>query len=297
VHDAPLGVVTPTPTGRPDRGGRVALVTGGNAGIGLETTRGLVERGFRVVVAARDEARMARAAEDVARSTGRDAVETMRLDLSVMADVRRFADACLARHDKLDALVLNAGVHTARRERTPEGFERTFATNHLGHFLLARLLHGALARAAPSRVVVVASEAHRFGRMHWGDLMLERRWSGLAAYTQSKLANVLFARDLARRWADADVRVNAVHPGSVRSGWARGRESGVFRFGVALASPFLLSPRTGARAALRLATDPALADATGRYFDRRGERTPSREARDDDAAQRLWDESARLLKL
>jgi NAD(P)-dependent dehydrogenase (short-subunit alcohol dehydrogenase family) len=261
---------------------KTAIVTGASRGVGLETARGLLAAGHYVVLAVRDAARGEAAVKEIGGG------EVMRLDVADLESVRAFGDAFLGRHGRLDVLVNNAGIHTAQRGLTPQGIERTFATNHLGHFLLACLLIERLKASAPARIVNVASEAHRGGRLDLDDLMGERRWSGIRAYTQSKLANIMFTYALARRLAATGVTVNAVHPGSVRTGWARGSESGLFRHVVALASPFLLSPARGARMPLRVATDPALAEVSGRYFVRGRERASSATSRDVAAQERLW---------
>lgn len=284
--------------------GRVCLVTGANSGVGLETARGLARAGATVVLAVRDLAKGEAAAADVLRTAPNARIEVMRLDLTDLDSVRAFAREFLARRDRLHVLVNNAGIHTEERSLTPQGFESTFATNHLGHFLLTRLLLDALKRAAPSRIVNVASEAHRGGRMHWDDLMLGRSGGpeggvifGWKAYAQSKLANILFTKALARRLEGTGVTANAVHPGSVRTGWARGGDSGLLRHVVALASPFLISPEKGARTSLHAATAPELASVSGRYFVREREAKPTRRARDVEAQERLWRESERLAGL
>lgn len=269
---------------------RVAIVTGASGGIGFEIARGLLDREYEVVLAVRDVAK----GEATARALGGG--EPMQLDLADLASVRAFATAYLARREHLDLLVNNAGIHTARRALTPQGHELTFATNHLGHFLLTRLLLDALTHAAPSRIVNVASEAHRAaGGIDLEDLAREARWSGMRAYAGSKLANVLFTYALARRLEGTGVTANAVHPGSVRSGWARGPESGLLRLGVWLATPFLLSPARGARTPLKLATAPELARVNGRYFVREKEARSSAASYDVDLQERLWRASEALV--
>lgn len=269
----------------------VAVVTGANGGVGREISRGLLSRGFRVVLAVRDLAK----GEATTHTLGGG--EPMRLDLADLESVRACSAALLARHARIDLLVNNAGMHTAERALTPQGIETTFATNHLGHYLLTRLLLDRLRASAPARVVHVASEAHRFARLDLDDPMRTRRWSGVLAYTQSKLANVMFSHALARRLEGTGVTSNAVHPGSVRTGWARGDGSGLFRHVVAVASPFLVSPEKGARTPLWVATDPALAGANGRYFVRGRERASSGASRDVEAQERLWALSASLVGL
>ena len=277
-----------------DLSGKVVLVTGANAGIGRETVRGLARMGAHVVMASRSLERGEAAKADLAREIPPERLEVMRLDLALLADVRRFARDFRSRHARLDVLVNNAGIHTAHRQVTSEGFESTFVTNHLGHFLLTHELRPLLEASAPARVVNVASEAHRFGRMRFDDLQLARRWSGVAAYCQSKLANVLFTAELARRLAGTGVTANAVHPGSVRSNWARGPESGVLRVAVGLATPFLVTVQKGAENSVYAASSPDLDGASGLYLVRKREWTPSRRARNEEDQARLWAESARL---
>jgi retinol dehydrogenase 12 len=264
--------------------GRTIVVTGGNAGIGLETVRGLAAMGATVVMASRNL--------DVAHAAAREIssrVEVMRVDLASLADVRRFARELRAAHPKLDVLVNNAGLHTAKRALTVDGYEETFAVNHLAHFLLTREL---LPSLRGGRVVTVASEAHRGARLDLDDPMLERKWSGMRAYANSKLCNILFAFELAKRAPEVSSFV--VHPGSVRTGWARGKESGIFRLGVALASPFLLSPEKGARTSIYAASSPDLAGKTGLYLVRSKPATPTAAARDPERQRRLWEISERL---
>lgn len=278
--------------------GKTVIVTGGNAGIGRETARGLAERGARVVLAVRDPSSGEEARRDVVGSTANRDVEVMHLDLASFADVRRFADEFLRTHARLDVLVNNAGLHTSKRVLTVDGHETTFQVNHLSPFLLTSLLLDALKRSAPSRVVTVASDAHRGGTLRFlEDPDSTRSWSGLRAYANSKLANVLFALSLARRLEGTGVASFAVHPGSVRTGWGRGRESGVFRFGVALASPLLLSPPRGARTSVYAASSPELDGKTGLYLARSAPAVPTRDAQDMAAAQRLWDLSLRMTGL
>lgn len=259
---------------------RTAIVTGASRGVGLETARGLVAAGHHVVLGVREIARGEAAAREIGGG------EAMPLDVADLASVRTFARSLLARHGHLDLLVNNAGIHTARRERSPQGHELTFATNHLGHFLLTQLLLDALRAAPAGRVVTVASEAHRGAGGN--DFARADEWSGLQAYTRSKLANIMFTFALARRLEGSRVVAHAVHPGSVRTGWARGPESGVLRLLAAAASPFLISPEKGARTSLHAATSKEAGERSGVYWVRCRPATPSRAARDVAAQEALW---------
>lgn len=272
-------------TARPRVADRTAVVTGATSGVGLACARALLADGWRVVAAVRDVSK-ARALLPQA--------EAMEMDLARLASVRAFAQAFRARHDRIHLLLNNAGIHTARRVVTEDGHELTFQTNHLGHFLLTRGLLDVLRGSAPARVVTVASEAHWLGRLDFDDLMGERRWSGVKAYCQSKLANVEFSYELARRLQGTGVTANAAHPGSVRTGWARGEDSGLLRLGVKLATPVLVSPETAAARILRVCTDPALEGVTGRYFVRGREARSAPWSRREEDWRRLWEESERL---
>jgi NAD(P)-dependent dehydrogenase (short-subunit alcohol dehydrogenase family) len=268
---------------------RIALVTGATGGIGLETARGLSRAGFRVVVGARDPAR----AGAIARELGGTALVA---DLERPAEARAMARRFLAEHDRLDVLVANAGALFTTRALTPDGVERTFALNHLGVFAGVLALVDVLRASAPSRVVVVASEAHRAASVRWDDVqMADWRGNGWPAYCQSKLANLLFVRELARRLEGTGVTANAVHPGLVASGF--GRNNGLLaRLGMLALRPLARSPARGADTVIWAATAPELEGVTGGYFADRAPLTPSRAARDDDAARRLWALSEELAR-
>lgn len=271
---------------------RVCVVTGATTGIGKETARELARAGARVLLLARNAERAEAARAELAAETGAT-VEVVLADLSSLTDVRRAAREIEARAPRLDVLVNNAGVLLGRREVTSDGYEKTFATNHLAYFLLAHELGGLLRRSAPARIVNVASVAHVYGRMYWDDLMLEREYSELRAYGQSKLANILFTRELARRLAGTGVTANCLHPGGVWSPLYDDVTSWT-RLAMTIARPFLIGPKKGARTSVYLATSPEVAEVTGEYFVRCRPRRPAKHARDDDAARRLWDASAKL---
>ncbi|MEZ5141224.1 MAG: SDR family oxidoreductase [Acidimicrobiales bacterium] len=284
-----------------DLRGRTIVVTGGNSGIGKEAAVSLAGMGARVVVTARDDAKGAAAVAEVVARSGSDDVEQARLDLGSFASIRTFVEAFVATHDRLDVLINNAGGILSTRQVTAEGFEATFGVNHLGHFLLTTLLLDRLADHAPSRIVNVASIAHRFGSMHWSDLQLERGYNGTVAYNQSKLANVLFTMELARRLAGSGVTANCCHPGAVRSGFGGGQDThGIEHLGLVLAKPFEITPRWGSRVLTYLASQPEVATTSGGYFvgglpGRSARHRPSRAARDEAAARRLWSVSEALV--
>ena len=281
----------------PIMAGKRCLVTGATAGIGEVTARDLAGLGASVVLVGRDPGKCEATADRIRDRTGNTAVETLVADLSSMAEVRRLADEFRGRHDRLDVLVANAGALFLERSETVDGFERTFALNHLSPFLLTNLLLEPLRAASPSRVVVVASDAHRGMALDFDDLQARRgRYRGMFAYGRSKLANILFARELARRLAGAGVTANALHPGFVASSFFSG--TGPARWAMRrLADLFAIAPEEGARTSVHLASSPEVSGVSGRYFAKCREATPSAAARDVEAARRLWRASEDLVGL
>ncbi|CAN5741314.1 SDR family oxidoreductase [soil metagenome] len=281
-----------------DLTGRTVVITGGNSGIGRETGVALAGMGAHVVLTARDQRKGEAAAVEARRRSGNDRVETAELDLASFASIRRFAGDLLDRHDRLDVLVNNAGLVLDRRTRTEDGFETTFGVNHLGPFLLTALVRDRLEASQPARIVNVSSTAHTLARngLDFDDLQSERRYSGSKAYGRSKLANVLFTRELARRLVGTGVTANALHPGIIRSGFAvDGDVRGVRAVVVRLVRPFLSSAEHGARTSVYVASSPELDGVTGLYFDRQRVAPISAAAADDAAALRLWEVSEELV--
>jgi NAD(P)-dependent dehydrogenase (short-subunit alcohol dehydrogenase family) len=265
--------------------GRTVLVTGATGGIGFETARALARRGAHLVMGARDASR-GQAAVDRIRAAGGGA-ELLVLDLASFASVRDAARRLAAERSSLDVLVNNAGCVLRERRVTVDGHEVTWQTNFLGGFLLTRLLLPLLKNAAAPRVVNVSSEAHRTGRIEFTNLELERGYGAFRAYANSKLAQIHFTRELARR--EPGVAVNAVHPGTISTGIWRPAPAW-FRFLVKL---LLARAEKGARPVVRLAADAELDGVTGRYFDRFRETTPSAAARNDGNAKQLWEVAER----
>ncbi len=273
--------------------GKVVLVTGANQGIGKESALALASMGARVTIVARDADKGRAAVEELRARAKSDAVELIVGDLSVIADTRRIAREFQAKHARLDVLLNNAGVLAAHRRLTVDGLEHTFATNHMGYFVLTTALLDLLRQSAPARVVNVASRAHVRGTMHWDDLQLEKRWSAWRAYGQSKLANILFTRELARRLEGTSVTANCLHPGVIASGFGK-TDGGFYRVLSKLVAPLMTSPEEGARTQVWLCSSPEVEGLSGKYFADRREVVPSREARDDAAARRLWEVSAAI---
>jgi retinol dehydrogenase 12 len=274
--------------------GKVCVVTGATSGIGKATAAALARQGAQVVLVGRDRGR----GEATAAELGAVAATPPRLeiaDLASMAQVRALADR-LNTLDRIDVLVNNAGFVAGQHRVTADGFEEVLAVNHLAPFLLTNLLLGKLTASAPARVITVASDAHTAARLDLDDLQLEHGWDSWRSYANSKLANILFTRELARRLAGTRVTVNCVHPGVVRTGFGR-EGSPLLRLGIAIGRPFLLSPERGASTIVYLATSADVAGATGGYYAKSKLREPSRAARDDATAQRLWQLSAELTGL
>jgi retinol dehydrogenase-12 len=268
--------------------GRVVLVTGATSGIGLETARQLAEIGASLVLGVRDPARGA----DVARRIGQDGgrAEVLQIDLASFASVREAAARFASNHGRLDVLVNNAGIALPRRELSIDGHELTWQTNFLSHVLLTRLLLPALSRGSKPRIVNVSSEGHRTGRIAWDNLELERRFGGFRAYANSKLAQILFTRELARR--EPGIMVNAVHPGAIATNIWRMQSRPIRSLAAVLARVFgklLPSPAKGAAPVARLASDPFLEGVTGCYFNRFRDVAPSTAASNDADAARLWE--------
>ena len=283
-----------------DMTGRNVVVTGGNSGIGKATAEALARLGARVVITSRDPDRGAAAVSDIRRATANDAVECVRLDLSSLASVRSCAADLLERLDQIHVLDLNAGGVLSRRTETEDGFETQFQANHLGHFLLSQLLLDRLKRSAPARVVVVSSWGHTQARggLDFNDLQWAARpYRGSLVYSATKLMNLYFTFELARRLSDTDVTANALHPGFVASGFAMSGDTNLLRLGIMVSRLFARSPQKGAATAIWLAASDEVKAVTGKYFADCREKAPSAAALDADAARRLWDLSAELAGL
>jgi len=272
---------------------RVFLVTGANSGIGKATALGLARLGGTVVMACRSATRGEAARQDVVRDSGNSKVYLEIVDLASEESTRSFAEQFKRKYPRLDVLVNNAGVYTSHREVTQDGLERTFEVNYLSGFLLTHLLLDLLKKSAPSRIVNVSSSAHVGGTIHFDDLQGEQRYSGFGAYGQSKLAQVLFTRELARRLESTGVTVNACHPGVIRTNLGFGGASVIVRF----VRMFFKGPEKGAETPIYLAVSPDVEGVTGKYFANKRVREPSRVAQDPDVARRLFDVSVKLAHL
>lgn len=272
---------------------RVVLITGGTSGIGRAAATALARQGGTIIVVGRDEGRCRAARDAIRQESGNHQVEAIAADLAEGVDVVRLAGEVLSRWDRLDVLINNVGRMIARRERTSDSLEMTFALNHLAPFALTRLLLDRLRTSAPARVVTVSSFMHVMGRIRFDDLQSERWYHGREAYTQSKLANVLFTFELARRLADCGVIANAVDPGLVVSNLGR-RGGGIISLARPLLDLIALSPSAGADGIVWLAGDPEVAGVSGGYFAGRRQIRAARAAYDLAQARRLWEISVTL---
>jgi NAD(P)-dependent dehydrogenase (short-subunit alcohol dehydrogenase family) len=277
--------------------GRIVVITGGNSGVGLETAVGLASAGARVVLGCRNQVKADAAVADIRARSGNDSVESRPLDLADLDSVRDFAES-LADLDRVDVLVNNAGLILDHRTETVQGFEGTFGTNHLGHFLLTRLIEPQLRAAPGASVVNVASTAHQMavGGMTWGDLDRRRHFSTWRVYGESKLANILHAQALSRRFEGSGVVAHSLHPGGVRTNFgAEGDTGGATSRLIRLGDHVLISPEAGARTSIHVATSPEAGASTGRYWVRSRPARPAPWAVRPGQAERLWTVSDRMI--
>jgi NAD(P)-dependent dehydrogenase (short-subunit alcohol dehydrogenase family) len=274
----------------------IGLITGFTSGIGKAAATALARSGMSLIGVSRSRERGEAAVEAIRSAGGAGSFHLLTADLASLAEIRALAGEVGSRFARLDLLINNAGgIHMMRRE-TVDGLEMTLAVNHLAPFLLTNLLLDRLRAAGRARVVTVASEAHRFGRPDWDDLQMRRRYQWGRAYAFSKLANILFTFELARRLAGSGVTANCLHPGGVDTElWREAR--GGMRAILAVARPFMISPEKGAEGVVHLAVAPELAGVSGAYFKRRRAARPSSLAGDPIAARRLWEASAALVGL
>jgi NAD(P)-dependent dehydrogenase (short-subunit alcohol dehydrogenase family) len=276
--------------------GRTVLVTGATSGIGRATALGLATMGAQVAITGRDRGRTDDAAREISAAGGTK-VEVFVADLSSQAQVRRLASEVLEGLPRIDVLINNVGGYWSTRHITADGLERTFAVNHLAPFLLTNLLRDRLERSAPARVVTVASNAHSTGRIDFDDLQGERSYSGGRAYSQSKLANLLFTYQLAVTMRESAVTANALHPGVVRTSFGAEDPARVQRLLVPFLRPIMKSPAQGAATSIHVASAPELEQESGHYFANQRPTRSSTRSYDRTVGARLWEASADLVGL
>jgi retinol dehydrogenase-14 len=274
---------------------KTVLITGGTSGIGKETALGLARMNATVVIVGRDKDRTAIAESEIKIASGNDQIHHLICDMASLADVRKLATDFLSDHSRLDVLFNNAGAINAKRYLSKDGFELTFAVNHLAHFLLTDLLLSALRTSSPSRIITTSSTAANMARINFDDLMLEKDYTALKAYGQSKLANQLFTFELARRLDRTGVTANCLHPGVVRTGFAMNNR-GAIKAVMSLIRPLLISAKKAAETPIYMASSPDVQAITGKYFVKKRVREPPRQAKDLETASRLWKISEDLVK-
>jgi NAD(P)-dependent dehydrogenase (short-subunit alcohol dehydrogenase family) len=284
---------------QPDMTGKVVIVTGGNSGIGKAAAAELAGMGARVIIAARSQAKGEAAIAEIRARFPDASVELVSLDLASCTSIRACATELLARCDRIDVLLLNAGLVLLNRAETADGLEMTFAVNHLGHFMLTELLRERIVASTPARIVVVSSGAHRSARsLDFDDLQATGRYWSFGVYAKSKLANIYFMRELARRLAGTGVTANALHPGFVATNFAKEGDTGLLgSVAMVLGRPFAISASKGARTSVFLCSDSSVAEITGEYWYKQAIAKPTKVAQDDAAAARLWDVSEKLVAI
>lgn len=273
--------------------GKVVVITGATSGIGQVAAEQLAAMGARMVLVARDKARGEATLASLSQANPGVQHSVHYADLSLISEMKRAAAEIANAEPKIDVLINNAGALFGSRKVTADGLELTFATNHAAYFVLTHGLRDRLVGSSPSRVINTSSDAHKGNRLDFTDLQFANGYSGFKVYGTSKLANILYTRELARRLAGTGVTANCLHPGFVATRF--GDESGgMLSVGVKLAKNFAISPEKGAKTIVYLASSPEVANVTGKYFYKCHEATPTREAQDDDAARRLWEETEKL---
>ncbi|CAH1261988.1 RDH12 [Branchiostoma lanceolatum] len=281
--------------------GKTVIVTGANQGIGFETAKDLAGRGAKIILACRDLTRAQKAADNIKEETKNENIIVHQLNLASLASVRSFAQKINETEEQLNILINNAGVMAPPKMQTDDGFELQFGVNHLGHFLLTNLLLDLLKKSTPSRVVNVSSYAHNSGRLNFDDLQWEKRqYDPANSYGDSKIANVFFTRELARKLEGTGVTTYSLHPGVIKTdlyqhlGTSMGWKSGIIN---TFAKWFGKTVVQGAQTTIHCAVTEGLEDRTGQYFSDCAPKQPNSRARDDDVARRLWEVSEKLVGL
>ncbi|XP_033733806.1 retinol dehydrogenase 12-like [Pecten maximus] len=279
--------------------GKTVIITGCNTGIGLETAKELSARGARVIMACRDLDRATKASEVVQKFSGNNDISIQSLDLASLDSVRKFAERINKNEEKIDILINNAGVMLCPKWQSEDGYEMQFAVNHLGHFLLTNLLLDKVKKSAPARIINVSSTAHYRGKINFDDINGDNNYSSMAAYSQSKLANVLFTKELDRRLQGTGVTTYTLHPGVINTELVRHVEAWIspllFKVIFRPLQIFLKTPVQGAQTTLHCALDERLDNVSGKYFSDCVEKQPSKAALNVDDAKRLWELSEEMV--
>jgi len=281
-----------------DLANKLCIVTGANSGIGKETVRAFAHQGAYVIMVCRNEQRARNAKQEIVDDTGHPGIEIMLADLAIQHDVRELADQITSEYEQVDLLVNNAGVISDDREETIDGIEKTMAINHLAPFLLTNLLMDHLNNAPEARVVNVSSEVHRMGAQSFDldNLQLQEGYTPIKAYGISKLCNIMFTHELAKRCKKTSITTNSLHPGVVRTQLAE-EANWMMKLFYLVGKPFMRSPKSGAQTTIYLSTSDEVESVSGRYFRNKKQRSPASIAFDDDITQALWEKSEELTGL
>lgn len=275
---------------------KIILVTGATNGIGLVTARELARKGAQIVIVSRNAEKCAQVTEDIKRETGNAKIEFIAADLSTHAGTQKVAHEFKKRHTRLDVLVNNAGAFFPSRQLSADGIEMTWALNHLSYFILTVLLLDTLKASGPARIVNVASAAHQGGKINFEDLQMEKSYNAMNAYSQSKLANIIFTYELARKLEGTKVTTNALHPGLVKTGFNRDNNNLLMKIFMGLITPFSRKPDEGAQTSIYLASSNEVDGVTGKYFDDNCKAIPSSPVSyNRTSAERLWQVSLEMI--
>jgi len=279
-----------------DLTGQVIIITGANTGIGKETARRLAYTGATIIFACRDQAKTLPVIQEIQQETKNSHLEFIRLDIGDLASIKEFVKEFQQRHQKLNILINNAGINIPERKLTKDGFECQFGINHLGPFYLTTLCLDTLKNSSPSRIINVASNAHEDAKINWEDLMSEKEYSMLPAYGQSKLATVLFTKELSRRLESSNVKVVCLHPGAVRTELTRDiAKKWIFKVILAIARPFQKSPEEGAQTTIYCALEDEEKLVGGAYYVDLKVKKENSLARNEENGRRMWEVSEKLI--
>ncbi|TSB45484.1 SDR family oxidoreductase [Alkalicoccobacillus porphyridii] len=268
---------------------KVAIVTGANSGMGLATSVEMANKGYHVIMLCRNKQRGEQAVESAKIQLTNGSVELQLCDLGSLDDIRSYTESFIQSGKALDVLIANAGVVTTKRQETKDGFEAMLGVNHLGHFLLIQLLLDKLKQSLDGRIVIVSSGAHKWGDINFNDPHMTKKYSIMKGYGQSKLANILYTRRLAKELKGTNVSVNALHPGAVATNLGVNRDTGFGKAIYRLLKPFFQTPEQGSRTAVYLATDEEIEHVSGEYFIKAARAPISKRAADDGLADKLWE--------
>ncbi|MCK4464477.1 MAG: SDR family oxidoreductase [Bacteroidales bacterium] len=275
---------------------KIVLITGANSGIGKATATRLAIMGAYIVMLCRNKERGETARQDIIQTSGNNNIELILIDLTDLGSVRKAAEEIKAKYDHIDVMLNNAGGYFEKRKTSKDGYEYTFAMNHLGHFLLTNLLLDELKAAVNARIINLSSDIHKKGHIYFDDLMTEKKYKGFGVYSHAKLANILFTNELSRRLQHTNITVNTLHPGMVRTNFTSDA-SRFIKFMMTIMGRFLKSPEKGAETSVYLASSKEVDRISGKYFVNRKEKKSSPESYDEKVAKKLWKVSCELTGL